>query len=209
MLYRRMPYKMKKVIEKIVEDREGGEFWSPTLRQLYSENYGIDVGQGSYGCFDEKRIQSGVTIGNYCSFAPSVYRYNGNHPSSHASTHPLFYNKVVKNPRAHDIKRTTLSVGHDVWIGHNVTIVAQCQSIGNGAIIGAGSIVTKNVEPYSIIAGNPAKLIKKRFSDDVIDALEKSKWWLLPPDQLIEIDDCVTDPKVFAQKALALRMACE
>ena len=67
-------------------------------------------------------------------------------------------------------------VGNDVWIGYNATIMAGVK-IGDGAIIGANSTVTKDVEPYAIVGGNPAKLIRKRFSEDEIETLLKLKWW--------------------------------
>ena len=63
-------------------------------------------------------------------------------------------------------------------------ILPRCKSIGNGAIIGAGSVVTRDVEPYTIVAGNPAKVIRKRFREEDIRKLEDSQWYLLPPDKL-------------------------
>lgn len=77
-----------------------------------------------------------------------------------------------------------LTVGHDVWIGANAIILPGCCNIGNGAIIGAGSIVTKDVPPYSIVAGNPARMIRMRFPQQVIASLEASEWWLLSKAEL-------------------------
>lgn len=70
----------------------------------------------------------------------------------------------------------SVEIGNDVWIGDNVILIAGIK-IGNGAIIGAGSIVTKDILPYSIVAGNPAKEIRKRFSKEEIEFLEKLEWW--------------------------------
>jgi acetyltransferase-like isoleucine patch superfamily enzyme len=84
------------------------------------------------------------------------------------------------------LNRPPLIVGNDVWIGANVVILPNVKVIGNGAIIGAGSIVSKDVEPYTVMAGNPAKFLKKRFSDSVIEKLEKSRWWDLEFDDLIK-----------------------
>ena len=75
------------------------------------------------------------------------------------------------------INRTTTVIGNDVWIGQNVIILPSVSVIGNGAVIGAGSIVTKNVPPFAIVAGNPAKIMKYRFSDDIINRIEQSAWW--------------------------------
>jgi carbonic anhydrase/acetyltransferase-like protein (isoleucine patch superfamily) len=84
------------------------------------------------------------------------------------------------------LPRTKLVVGHDVWIGLNAIILPSVNSIGNGAIIAAGSVVTKNVESYAIMGGNPAKMIRSRFTPDVIEKLEQSKWWLLNKEDLIK-----------------------
>ena len=69
-----------------------------------------------------------------------------------------------------------ISIGNDVWIGHNVLVVGNV-SIGNGAILAAGSVVTKDVAPYAIVAGVPAKQIRKRFSDLIINEIEAIEWW--------------------------------
>ena len=76
-------------------------------------------------------------------------------------------------------------VGNDVWIGYEAVILAGVK-IGDGAIIGARAVVTKDVPPYTIVGGVPAKFIRKRFSDEVIDALLRLKWWELPPDRILE-----------------------
>ena len=78
----------------------------------------------------------------------------------------------------------------DVWIGLNAIITCGCKRIGRGAIIGAGSIVTKDVEPYTIVGGSPAKVIRKRFDEERIKKLEVSRWWEKTPEQLIvEFED--------------------
>ena len=91
-----------------------------------------------------------------------------------------------------------LCVGNDVWIGHGVTIVSSCEKIGNGAVIGAGSVVTKDVPPYSIVTGVPAKVIKYRFSEEIINALEDSCWWKLQPEELMEFYPLIDNPLKWA-----------
>jgi acetyltransferase-like isoleucine patch superfamily enzyme len=71
-----------------------------------------------------------------------------------------------------------------VWIGQHAVILPSCHNIGNGAVIGAGSIVTKDVEPYAIVVGNPARTLRKRFSDDIIEKLEATQWWNMELDEL-------------------------
>jgi chloramphenicol O-acetyltransferase type B len=119
-------------------------------------------------------------IGSFCSIANNVKIGGGMHPIDWVSTSPVFYEdldsvkaKFSYHKRPLD-KRTI--IGHDVWIGSS-SIIKQGVKIGTGAVIGMGSIVTKDVEPYSIVAGCPAKQIKKRFDNDTIKHLIKSQWW--------------------------------
>jgi virginiamycin A acetyltransferase len=76
-----------------------------------------------------------------------------------------------------------VSIGNDVWIGHGAIILPGV-SIGNGVVVGAGSVVTKNVEDFEIVAGNPAKLIRKKFDDEIIALLTQWQWWNMSPDEL-------------------------
>ena len=76
-----------------------------------------------------------------------------------------------------------IRIGNDIWIGHNVVIVGNV-TIGNGAVLAAGSVVTKDVLPYSIVAGVPARILKKRFSDSIIEEVEKLQWWFFSDKKL-------------------------
>ena len=87
-------------------------------------------------------------------------------------------------------------------------ILSKVTHIGNGAVIGAGSVVTKNVEPYTVVAGNPAKVIRRRFDDETASLLEDSMWWTLEPEQLMKLQDAVNDPKAFAEAAKRLVGNC-
>lgn len=161
----------------IIKISEKGEFYSKTLRRLFLDYHNIHVGMYSYGCFSTKNIPSGTIIGRYCSFAKDVSVLNGNHPLKFKSLHPFFYNPVLKYVDQLLITRTKLSVGHDVWIGQNALILPSVSLIDNGAVIGAGSVVTKNVPPFAVVAGNPAKIIKYRFSQKTIEQIMQSEWW--------------------------------
>lgn len=153
---------------------------SPLLREIFKKDFNITVGYGTYGgCFNPSNIPPGVTFGNYCSIADGVKIFRANHPMNTFTTHPIFYNPIMGHVEKDLLVRPILEIGNDVWIGANVIILPSVRKIGNGAIIGAGSVVTKDVEPYSVVAGNPAKFIKNRFKDSIIDSLEKSKWWEL------------------------------
>ena len=109
-----------------------------------------------------------------------------------------FYNKNFSGLNVNDVERKQLSVGNNVWIGHGVTIVSSCKKIGNGAVIGAGSVVTRDIPPYSIVAGVPAKVIKYRFDEETIDALENSCWWKLQPEELMEFYPLIDTPLKWA-----------
>ena len=129
-------------------------------------------------------------IGKYCSIADNVHIGLGTHPTSiFVTTHPSFYHDTYKtlgfgftktesfNPYKWIEKdKFLVKVGNDVWIGCNA-IIMDGVTIGDGAIIAAGSVVTKNVEPYSIVGGVPAKHIKYRFNQQQIDQLLKIQWW--------------------------------
>ncbi|NJY64065.1 CatB-related O-acetyltransferase [Salinimicrobium sp. CDJ15-81-2] len=129
-------------------------------------------------------IISNCSIGKFCSIAQNVKIGLGKHPINYISTSPAFYS--LKNPLGLQwskeqsyLENEQTIIGNDVWIGTNVTILDGVQ-IGNGSIVGANSVVSKDVEPYSIVGGVPAKLIRKRFSTDLISELELLKWWDFP-----------------------------
>lgn len=126
------------------------------------------------------------TIGRYCSIGPdSLVGGLGRHPTRFLSTHPAFYSSrkqagvsYVDDNGFNELEAT--HVGNDVWIGARAVILDGLY-IGNGAIIAAGSVVTTNVPAYAIFGGVPAKLIRFRFTEDVIEALEQWQWWQLHP----------------------------
>ncbi len=142
-------------------------------------------------------------IGKFCSIANNVVIGGGMHPMSWVSTSPVFYegrDSVKTKFSTHQRKPiSTTVIGHDVWIGQNV-IIKQGISIGTGSVIGMGSIVTKDVDPYTIVAGNPAKLIKKRFDDSLIKNLLQSKWWDMNEKELNNLSKHIKDPKLFLKK---------
>lgn len=183
--------RIKRYLEKWISKKEKGYAYSGTIRKIYADNYNIHIGYGTYGgCFNRANIPRGVTFGNYCSIAPNVRIFRANHPADTFTSHPILYNPVMNYVKEDKLIRPPLYIGHDVWIGANVAILPSVKHIGNGAMIGAGSVVTKDVEAYSVIAGNPAKQIRKRFADSIIERLEKTKWWELEFDDLIiKIDE--------------------
>lgn len=155
----------------------GREMTSTFLRRHFLTKYGIKVGLYSYGCFDRWRIPPGTQIGRYCSFAKGVRIINANHPMAALSTHPYLYDPAFGVVSVRAVQEHDVVIGDDVWIGHNALLTPGVKSVGRGAVIGAGSVVTRDVPPYAIVAGVPARLIRMRFEPDVIALLEKSEWW--------------------------------
>ena len=127
-------------------------------------------------------------IGKFCSIATGVKIGIAGHPTNLLSTNSIFYldnslnekfkNKIEYTPYTHTI------IGNDVWIGEKALIMSGV-TIGDGAIIAAHAVVTKDVPPYSIVGGVPAKVIKYRFSEDVIEKLLDLKWWNMTDEEII------------------------
>jgi phosphonate metabolism protein (transferase hexapeptide repeat family) len=124
-----------------------------------------------------------TTIGKFCSIAAMTRINPGNHPMHRASQAHFTYRASAYFPGESDDaeffewrRGHHLSIGHDVWIGHGAVILPG-RSVGTGAVIAAGAIVTKDVPAYTIVAGNPARMIKRRFSEDIADRLARLAWW--------------------------------
>jgi acetyltransferase-like isoleucine patch superfamily enzyme len=138
-----------------------------------------DLGAHSYigrGC----KIQN-CSIGKFCSIAPNVSIGLGIHPTDRVSTYPGFYSryasgatKLFKDTSVTEGER--IIIGHDIWIGEGA-ILCDGISIGHGAVIAAGAVVTRDIAPYAIVGGVPAKQIRYRFDDKTIAFLLELKWW--------------------------------
>ena len=170
--------KMRGIILELVTRLEGGQMYSETLRRIFLDYYKIKIGMYSYGgCFNSSLIAENTEIGRYCSFARGVCVFNGNHPLNFKSVHPFFYNSQFGYVKEGKIPRSKLIVGNDVWVGQNAIIVPSVSRIGDGAVIGAGAVVTKDVPDFAVMAGNPAEIIKYRFSQETISRIKTSQWW--------------------------------
>lgn len=151
------------------------------------------------------------SIGRYCSIAHGVSIGAQAHSLSFLSTSTLFkfnrnteaffgeflgdrnstWEKEMEEKNLSSWKKPLPIIGNDVWIGMNATILNGV-TIGDGAVVAAGSVVVKDVEPYSIVGGNPARVIRKRFTDEIIERLLISKWWGYDPQTLFGVD--ISDP---------------
>lgn len=148
----------------------------------------------NYPVFGDKLI-----IGKFCQIASGTQFIMGaaNHRLCSATTYPF---NIMSEAWA-EIAPVHLSqlphkgdtvIGNDVWFGRNCVVMPGVK-IGDGAIVAAHSVVTKDVEPYSVVGGNPARFIKKRFDDELTELLLRFKWWDLPPDELAEVMPLLCD----------------
>ncbi len=161
----------------------------------------------NYPFFGDKLI-----IGKFCQIAHGTTFIMGaaNHRLGSATTYPFNVMggvwREISTPHVEELphKGDTV-IGNDVWLGRNCTILPGVK-IGNGAIVAACSVVTKDVAPYTVVGGNPARFLKKRFDDGTAALLEELRWWDLPPEELTEIIPvlCDTDMKRAAEKLRAI-----
>ena len=166
-----------------------------TKKVLFIDRYTYGKPKVIYYSGDET-----VSIGRFCSIAEKVTCIiSANHHTDWVSSYPfsiLFSSwSKTKNIQGASIRKGSIEVGSDVWIGYGATILAGVK-VGHGAVIGAGALVAKDVEPYSIVVGNPAKEIKKRFTDDQINKLLKIKWWDWSLDKIKDNVDLICDSKI-------------
>ena len=139
-------------------------------------------------------MEDKLVIGKFCQIATGVrFIMNGaNHAMDGISTYPFkVFAKSWKEAPMNVVSRGDIVIGNDVWIGNSVTIMSGV-TIGDGAIIGTNALVTKDVAPYTIVGGNPAKLIRKRFDEDTIEFLLNLSWWDWPIEKITENLEAIT-----------------
>jgi len=149
---------------------------------------GPDVTAGKYLGMNAHTFLARATVGAYCTIGARTAINPFNHPTDWLSIHefqyhPNSYDWVDEYRSMDRLSRTPdmfkqVTIGNDVWTGHNVNVLAGV-NIGDGAVIAAGSVVTKDVPPYAIVAGVPAAIKRFRFSEKIVERLLRSKWWEL------------------------------
>ena len=142
-----------------------------------------DVVMGDYSYVVNDAQITYTTIGKFCSIAAMTRINPGNHPMDRASQSHFTYRASVYFPGERDESELfawrrshRVTIGNDVWIGHGA-IVLPGRSVGAGAVVAAGAIVTKDVPAYTIVAGNPARMIRRRFEESITNRLAKLAWW--------------------------------
>jgi virginiamycin A acetyltransferase len=184
-LYRfRLP-PLRWLIRKALYYLEGGSTFSVTLRRIFSKYHDVEVGMYTHGAWMVPfTLDRGTKVGRYCSIAWTARTITQNHSMNTKSTSPLFFDPQYRIVHEDHVPRNPLTIGNDVWIGHNAIILAGVTSIGDGAVIGASAVVHKNVPPYAIVAGYPGRVVGYRFSEKVIQELLASRWWDKPLEDL-------------------------
>jgi len=153
----------------------------PSTRDALNQ-FGFKIGQFSYGVPNVLSWGESATlvIGNFCSFADGIdILLGGNHRPDWVSTYP--FPAISHWPEAqhivgHPATNGDVVIGNDVWIGYKATILSGV-TVGDGAVVGASALVTRDVPPYAVVGGNPARIIRMRFSDEIIRQLLEVRWW--------------------------------
>lgn len=159
-----------------------------------------DVKFDAYSYVNEDSMMSGVSVGRFTCIGPHFLCGYGDHPTNFVTTSPVFYSTrrqcgvSFAETSRYDEKRQT-TVGNDVWIGARV-FVRDGVTIGSGALIAAGAVVTNDVPEYAIVGGVPAKLIRYRFADDAVAQLLEIKWWNWSEEKLREAQPYLAQPDV-------------
>lgn len=178
LLYRIDRKNARRLVVWLVRKIEKGECYSMTLRDIFRHYHKVDIGMYTHGgCFREWAVDPETTIGRYCSIAAGVRILTENHPMDFQSTHGFFFNPLFRFTAGNLVRRKSLTIGNDVWIGYNAVIMPGVSRVGDGAVIAAGAVVNKEVPPYAVVVGNPARVVRFRFSAPTIARLLASRWW--------------------------------
>ena len=184
-LYRIRSLNLRRYILNLASRWERGPFRSMTMRSIFREYHLVDIDLYTHGeCFVPGACDRHTTVGRYCSIASGVRTMNRNHPLEFKSTHAFFFNPILGYCREDLVDFIPLEIGNDVWIGANALILPHVRTIGNGAVIAAGAVVNKDVPPYAVVVGNPARVVRFRFPKEVIEELMASRWWDKPIEEL-------------------------
>ncbi len=191
-------------LKKVVIGHDHGDIDS-YVTEGERKYYLISIGKGSYFTdlwLDAASVRSSILVGRYTSVGQRVvFEIGYNHDHHMVSTYPFRDFKIRDDDVNHFYENNhyQIIIGNDVWIGEGVKILGGVH-IGNGAVIGMGAVVTKDVPPYSVVVGNPARVVKYRFDKDTIQKLESIKWWNWTDEAIEAAREDMTDPVRFVDK---------
>jgi acetyltransferase-like isoleucine patch superfamily enzyme len=192
-----MPRAVRQVVRRVME----------AVRQPASEGAAVDIGERlvvgrhTYGkpyvrCYEGDA--GSVRIGSFCSVADDVVMtIGGNHVLSWPSTYPFRARRNLAGAftDGHPAPEADIDIGSDVWIGRGVRVLAGVR-IGHGAVIGAYAVVAKDVRPYAIVVGNPAREVRRRLPDEQVEALLRIAWWDWPDEKVTGSIQYLNQPDV-------------
>lgn len=189
----------KSTLSKILRVLSPDKFYSS---EYLPDEFSKNIGKYTYGNIKIMNAGEGgkLHVGNFCSIAGGVtVLLGGNHRIDWVSTYPFpaspeFANDA-KNIKDYSTSKGDVVIGNDVQLGHDALVLSGVK-IGDGAVVGARSVVTKDVEPYAIVAGNPAKLIRFRFSEKQIAKLLEIKWWNWSVEKIKKNIEILCDSKI-------------
>lgn len=174
-LYRYNSRIIRYFVIRLINELEGGACFSLTLRKIFKYYYDVNIGMYSMGgCFIPGAFDPNTTIGRYCSIDKTVRAINRQHDLDETSIYG-YSPKIRERNNQNSFK--SLEIGSDVWIGYKAIIMPSVLKIGDGAVIAAGAVVTKDVNQYAIVVGNPARAVRYRFDKKAIEKLLTEKWW--------------------------------
>lgn len=197
-----LAYLYSKFFKKVIRGKSVLNSRVDKMAKIYSgtQFQSSSMGRYSYVGYDCEILH--CEIGSFCSIANGVVIGGAQHPLDWISTSPVFYNEAggtgrhLGNLPVASTPQTV--IGHDVWIGSRAQVLAGVK-IGNGAVVGAGAVVTKDVPPYAIVGGVPARIIRYRFSEKEIEMIEETQWWNCSDEELRTSAAMANQPFVFCQ----------
>lgn len=180
------------------------EWTGETINNKTYPDLDIEIGRHTYGrprLLVNAGDKSKLRIGAFCSIAENVKIFVGGfgrHPTHLPTTYPLAYQFSVKSKnfdRSHLQRSLDTTIGNDVWLARDVTIFSGV-TIGHGAVIGASALVNKDVPPYAVVGGVPAKLLNYRFSKELVEKLLALRWWDLPDELIVQEMEAFYQPDI-------------